>query len=148
MYSYNRYLAIAARVVRRSLKEGPRLQAERRGEMDLRFAKWTVSVTEALDKTQRLIHGRTASRERARTWEKPTLMPWHKQQSRIKLAVRIAKHDGEQTRFRKHCNYCIYQSQKRANQNLILVRRKRTTSFVEFELRSATYSSKPLARSS
>ncbi|KIV92619.1 hypothetical protein B0A52_09673 [Exophiala mesophila] len=38
--SYNRYLAIAARVVRRSLQEGPRLQAERRGEMDLRFAKW------------------------------------------------------------------------------------------------------------
>ncbi|KAI9699313.1 MAG: hypothetical protein M1836_002923 [Candelina mexicana] len=37
---YNRYLAVAARVVRRSLKEQPRLQAERRGEMDLRFAKW------------------------------------------------------------------------------------------------------------
>lgn len=42
--SYNRYLAIAARVVRRSLKEGPRLQAERRGEMELRFAKWQVST--------------------------------------------------------------------------------------------------------
>lgn len=41
--SYNRYLAVAARVVRRSLKEQPRLQAERRGEMDLRFAKWEVS---------------------------------------------------------------------------------------------------------
>ncbi|MCJ1342074.1 hypothetical protein MMC31_000254 [Peltigera leucophlebia] len=39
--TYNRYLAITARVVRRSLKEQPRLQAERRGEMDLRFAKWT-----------------------------------------------------------------------------------------------------------
>ncbi|RMZ89995.1 hypothetical protein DV736_g2783, partial [Chaetothyriales sp. CBS 134916] len=39
--SYNRYLAVASRVVRRSLKEGPRLQAERRGDMDLRFAKWT-----------------------------------------------------------------------------------------------------------
>ncbi|KAL8682729.1 MAG: hypothetical protein Q9186_001240 [Xanthomendoza sp. 1 TL-2023] len=39
--TYNRYLAVAARVVRRSLKEQPRLQAERRGEMDLRFAKWT-----------------------------------------------------------------------------------------------------------
>ncbi|KAI9894811.1 MAG: hypothetical protein M1814_000030 [Vezdaea aestivalis] len=38
--TYNRYLAIAARVVRRSLQEKPRLQAERRGEMDLRFAKW------------------------------------------------------------------------------------------------------------
>ena len=41
--SYNRYLAIAARVVRRSLKEQPRLAAEKRGEMDLRFAKWEVS---------------------------------------------------------------------------------------------------------
>jgi F-type H+-transporting ATPase subunit epsilon len=39
---YNRYLAVTARVVRRSLKEGPRLQAERRGEMGLRFAKWEV----------------------------------------------------------------------------------------------------------
>ncbi|KAL8892125.1 MAG: hypothetical protein Q9215_000882 [Flavoplaca cf. flavocitrina] len=38
--TYNRYLAVAARVVRRSLKEQPRLQAERRGEMDLKFAKW------------------------------------------------------------------------------------------------------------
>ncbi|KAI9859274.1 MAG: hypothetical protein M1813_007048 [Trichoglossum hirsutum] len=38
--TYNRYLAVTARVVRRSLKEGPRLQAERRGEMELRFAKW------------------------------------------------------------------------------------------------------------
>jgi len=42
--SYNRYLAIAARVVRRSLKEDKRLAAERRGEMDLRFAKWEVSL--------------------------------------------------------------------------------------------------------
>ena len=42
--SYNRYLAVAARVVRRSLKEGPRLQAERRGEMELRFARWEVST--------------------------------------------------------------------------------------------------------
>jgi Mitochondrial ATP synthase epsilon chain len=40
---YNRYLAVTARVVRRSLKEGPRLQAERRGEMELKFAKWEVS---------------------------------------------------------------------------------------------------------
>lgn len=43
LYSYNRYLAVSARVVRRSLKEGPRLQAERRGEMELRFARWEVS---------------------------------------------------------------------------------------------------------
>lgn len=48
--SYNRYLAVAARVVRRSLKEDKRLQAERRGEMDLRFAKWEVS--RALDQGQ------------------------------------------------------------------------------------------------
>ena len=41
---YNRYLAVTARVVRRSLKEGPRLQAERRGEMELKFAKWEVSL--------------------------------------------------------------------------------------------------------
>ncbi|KAL1999501.1 hypothetical protein VTN02DRAFT_4431 [Thermoascus thermophilus] len=38
--TYNRYLAVAARAVRRSLKEGPRVAAERRGQMDLRFAKW------------------------------------------------------------------------------------------------------------
>ncbi|KAK3671063.1 ubiquinol-cytochrome c reductase core subunit 1 [Recurvomyces mirabilis] len=38
--TYNRYLAVAARVVRRSLKDDKRLAAERRGEMDLRFAKW------------------------------------------------------------------------------------------------------------
>lgn len=42
VFRFNRYLAITARVVRRSLKEQPRLQAERRGEMELRFAKWTV----------------------------------------------------------------------------------------------------------
>lgn len=43
VHSYNRYLAVAARVVRRSLKEQPRLQAEKRGEMDLKFAKWEVN---------------------------------------------------------------------------------------------------------
>jgi len=47
MARYNRYLAVAARVVRRSLKEDKRLQAERRGEMDLRFAKWEVSTLAA-----------------------------------------------------------------------------------------------------
>jgi hypothetical protein len=41
---YNKYLAVAARVVRRSLKDEQRLQAEKRGEMELRFAKWTVSL--------------------------------------------------------------------------------------------------------
>ncbi|KAH6656462.1 mitochondrial ATP synthase epsilon chain-domain-containing protein [Truncatella angustata] len=39
--SYNRYLAVASRVVRRSLKEDKRIIAERRGESDLRFAKWS-----------------------------------------------------------------------------------------------------------
>ncbi|KAI0202501.1 mitochondrial ATP synthase epsilon chain-domain-containing protein [Astrocystis sublimbata] len=38
--TYNRYLTVASRVVRRSLKEDKRVAAERRGEMDLRFAKW------------------------------------------------------------------------------------------------------------
>ncbi|QKX64129.1 uncharacterized protein TRUGW13939_11302 [Talaromyces rugulosus] len=38
--TYNRYLAVAAGAVRRSLKEGPRLAAERRGLTDLKFAKW------------------------------------------------------------------------------------------------------------
>jgi len=45
MYSYNRYLAVASRVVRRSLKEEKRLVAEKRGEQELRFAKWTVCLT-------------------------------------------------------------------------------------------------------
>lgn len=39
---YNRYLAIAGRAVRRSLKEDKRLAAERRGQLDLRFSKWQV----------------------------------------------------------------------------------------------------------
>ncbi|KAI8630837.1 mitochondrial ATP synthase epsilon chain-domain-containing protein [Xylariaceae sp. FL1651] len=38
--TYNRYLAVAARVVRRSLKDDKRVAAERRGETDLRFTKW------------------------------------------------------------------------------------------------------------
>ena len=40
--SYNRYLTVASRVVRRSLKDDKRLIAERRGESELRFAKWEV----------------------------------------------------------------------------------------------------------
>lgn len=46
--SYNRYLAVAARAVRRSLKDGPRLQAERRDRMDLKFAKWEVRIMPAV----------------------------------------------------------------------------------------------------
>ncbi|KAF2006106.1 hypothetical protein P154DRAFT_455760 [Amniculicola lignicola CBS 123094] len=38
--TYNRYIAVASRVVRRSLKEDKRIAAERRGESELRFAKW------------------------------------------------------------------------------------------------------------
>lgn len=48
LYSYNRYLAVAARAVRRSLKEGPRVAAERRGQMELRFAKWEVRIPSLL----------------------------------------------------------------------------------------------------
>lgn len=44
IYRYNRYLAVAARVVRRSLKEEKRLVAERRGETDLKFAMWEVRL--------------------------------------------------------------------------------------------------------
>lgn len=47
-YSYNRYLAVAGRVVRRSLKDDKRLVAERRGEMDLRISKWEVSFARPL----------------------------------------------------------------------------------------------------
>ena len=53
VYSYNRYLAVAARVVRRSLKDDKRVQAERRGEMELRFAKWEVCIQQE----KRLRHG-------------------------------------------------------------------------------------------
>ncbi|KAJ4289608.1 hypothetical protein N0V90_010937 [Kalmusia sp. IMI 367209] len=41
--SYNRYISVASRVVRRSLKEDKRIAAERRGESELKFAKWEVS---------------------------------------------------------------------------------------------------------
>ena len=46
MHSYNRYISVASRVVRRSLKEDKRIAAERRGESELRFAKWEVSYNE------------------------------------------------------------------------------------------------------
>jgi hypothetical protein len=46
-HSYNRYLAIAARTIRRSLKEDKRIIAERRGESELKFAKWQVSFSTA-----------------------------------------------------------------------------------------------------
>ena len=43
-HSYNRYIAVASRALRRSLKEDKRILAERRGEAaDIKFAKWSVS---------------------------------------------------------------------------------------------------------
>ncbi|KAL3418682.1 mitochondrial atp synthase epsilon chain domain-containing protein [Phlyctema vagabunda] len=39
--TYNKYLSVAARVVRQSLKDDKRLAAEKRGEMELRMAKWS-----------------------------------------------------------------------------------------------------------
>lgn len=44
MSSYNRYIAVASRVVRRSLKDDKRIAAERRGESELKFSKWEVSA--------------------------------------------------------------------------------------------------------
>ncbi|KAK2766208.1 hypothetical protein FQN54_007724 [Arachnomyces sp. PD_36] len=38
--TYNRFLAVSSQAVRRSLKEGPRLQAERRGQTDLKVSRW------------------------------------------------------------------------------------------------------------
>ncbi|CRJ90123.1 ATP synthase subunit epsilon like protein [Verticillium longisporum] len=39
--TYNRFLAVSARAVRRSLKEDKRIIAERRGAVaEIRFAKW------------------------------------------------------------------------------------------------------------
>lgn len=46
-------MAVAARTVRRSLKEGPRAAAERRGQMDLKFAKWEVRYSFALIRVNR-----------------------------------------------------------------------------------------------
>lgn len=40
--SYNQYLAIAARVIRKSLKDDLRIKAERRDNFDLKFTKWEV----------------------------------------------------------------------------------------------------------
>jgi|SRR5690242_4447785 len=69
-YSYNRYISVASRVVRRSLKEDKRIAAERRGESELRFAKWEVSLQRmnAQDPGQwGLTMCRTASRAKSRS---------------------------------------------------------------------------------
>jgi hypothetical protein len=68
LFSYNRYLAVAARAVRRSLKDGPRVAAERRGNMDLRFAKWEVGIliskTPIRAKSQEAVTNRALGTER------------------------------------------------------------------------------------
>src|SRR3954451_15998634 len=84
MHSYNRYLAVAARVIRRSLKEGPRLQAERRGEMDLRFAKWEVSIvcTNVSYRRLTLCTRRTGNKAITRALHPKMQAPWHNQRAR------------------------------------------------------------------
>lgn len=84
--SYNRYLTVAARAVRRSLKDDKRLAAERRGETELRFAKWKVRLclrATELGKRDRTWEAngntacyRTASRASSRTLSRPTTPPW------------------------------------------------------------------------
>ncbi|KAJ4388366.1 hypothetical protein N0V85_007633 [Neurospora sp. IMI 360204] len=40
--TYNRYITVASRALRRSLKEDKRILAERRGESaEIKFAKWS-----------------------------------------------------------------------------------------------------------
>lgn len=93
LLSYNRYLAITARVVRRSLKEQPRLQAERRGEMDLRFAKWTVSRwIQTVQIGDRWINSwlcRMASKARSKVWQARTQRQWQKELGRHSSKVLI-----------------------------------------------------------
>lgn len=98
--SYNRYLAVAARTVRRSLKETPRLNAERRGEMDLRFAKWTVSESVGTSRSGgRLMEHcdhRTASRVTSSPSPRPTtmpLLPRPRNKRRAPYPERCSKHE-------------------------------------------------------
>jgi hypothetical protein len=44
VFTYNRYSGIAARAIRRSLKENKRLEAERRNESTLRVSRWKDGV--------------------------------------------------------------------------------------------------------
>jgi hypothetical protein len=85
--SYNRFLAISARAIRRSLKEDKRIAAERRGEMELRFSRWEVSDSDprviakrpwtVTRKIEELTTAdRTASRASPRISARPTLLPW------------------------------------------------------------------------
>lgn len=70
LHSYNRYISVASRVIRRSLKEEQRIIAERRGQSELRFAKWEVSLRQMgawSTAAWRLTTGRMASRARSRS---------------------------------------------------------------------------------
>lgn len=40
-FTYNRYLAVAARTVRRCLKDEHRIKADRREQLDLKFSRWS-----------------------------------------------------------------------------------------------------------
>ncbi|ORY79921.1 mitochondrial ATP synthase epsilon chain-domain-containing protein [Protomyces lactucae-debilis] len=40
VFTYNKYASIAAATVRKSLKEQGRLAAEKRGDMEIKVAKW------------------------------------------------------------------------------------------------------------
>ncbi|KAM7186359.1 putative mak10 subunit [Naviculisporaceae sp. PSN 640] len=62
--NYNRYLAVSARVVRRSLKDDLRLAAERRGQAELKFAKWTNGKQ---GETQNLAEANAAARVSSRS---------------------------------------------------------------------------------
>ena len=73
MHRYNRYASICAATVRKSLKESARLQAEKRGELELRYAKWENGVSFPRQCAGRSLaadrrFGRQASRDHTRTW--------------------------------------------------------------------------------
>jgi F-type H+-transporting ATPase subunit epsilon len=44
VFTYNRYAGIAARAVRRALKEDKRLDAERRNQLSVRVSRWKDGV--------------------------------------------------------------------------------------------------------
>jgi len=44
VFTYNRYAGIAARAVRRALKENKRLEADRRNTATVRVSKWKDGV--------------------------------------------------------------------------------------------------------
>lgn len=44
VFTYNRYAAIAARAIRRSLKENKRLDSEKRNHSMVRVSKWKDGV--------------------------------------------------------------------------------------------------------